>query len=123
MASKAPKDDFGRTTSQDLSEQAPEDTVQPRQASIVDPHELEGKTLYEKKCILVNREIDAMGMGRYQWCLWALCGFGYLLDLLWAQAFGLVLSPLGNELGIIGASNILLLKSTGYLPILRPGQW
>jgi MFS family permease len=59
----------------------------------------EGTTLYDKKCILVNREIDAMGMGRYQWSLWALCGLGYLIDLMWAQAFGLVLSPMQQELG------------------------
>ena len=58
-----------------------------------------GDSLYEKKCILINREIDAMGMGRYQWSLWILCGFGYLIDLMWAQAFGLVLSPMQQELG------------------------
>lgn len=56
-------------------------------------------SLYDRKCILVNREIDAMGMGRYQWYIWGLCGFGYMLDLLWAQAFGLVLSPLQQEMG------------------------
>ncbi|KAJ4163130.1 hypothetical protein NW754_014553 [Fusarium falciforme] len=60
---------------------------------------LNGLTLYEKKCVLVNREIDTQGMGRYQWYIWGLCGFGYMLDLLWAQAFGLVLSPLQQELG------------------------
>jgi sugar phosphate permease len=49
--------------------------------------------------VLINREIDAQGMGRYQWYIWGLCGFGYLLDLLWAHAFGLVLSPLQQELG------------------------
>lgn len=65
---------------------------------LVDP-DLEGLSLYDKKCVLVNREIDAMGMGRYQWYIWCLCGFGYLLDLLWAQAFGLALSPLQQELG------------------------
>lgn len=59
----------------------------------------QGGTLYERKCAIVNREIDAMGMGRYQWCIWWLCGFGYLLDLLWAQAFGLVVNPLAQELG------------------------
>jgi MFS family permease len=32
-------------------------------------------------------------------CLWALCGLGYLIDLMWAQAFGLVLSPMQQELG------------------------
>ncbi|RKL04605.1 hypothetical protein BFJ68_g11000 [Fusarium oxysporum] len=62
-------------------------------------HDLDGLTLYEKKCVLINREIDAQGMGKYQWYIWGLCGFGYLLDLLWAQAFGLVLGPLQQELG------------------------
>lgn len=61
--------------------------------------DLEGLSLYDKKCVLINREIDAMGMGKYQWMIWGLCGFGYLLDLLWAQAFGLALSPLQQELG------------------------
>ncbi|KAH8785213.1 major facilitator superfamily domain-containing protein [Diaporthe sp. PMI_573] len=59
----------------------------------------EDEDLYDKKCVLINREIDAMGMGKYQWMIWGLCGFGYLLDLLWAQAFGLTLSPLQQELG------------------------
>ena len=70
--------------------------------SLVNPEDLDGKTLYEKKCILIDREVNNMGMGKYQWCLWSLCGFGYLLDLLWAEAFGLVLSPLGQELHIAG---------------------
>lgn len=61
-----------------------------------------GATLYEKKCMVVNAEIDRMGMGKYQWCIWLLCGFGYLLDLMWAQAFGLVLSPLQQEFGFSG---------------------
>jgi hypothetical protein len=56
-------------------------------------------TLYDKKCLLVDRQIDAFGMGRYQWMIFALCGLGYLIDLMWAQAFGLVLSPLQQELG------------------------
>lgn len=56
-------------------------------------------SLYENKCILIDREIDSMGMGRYQWSLWALCGLGYLIDLMWAQAFGLALSPMQQELG------------------------
>lgn len=63
------------------------------------PDEFSNLTLYEKKCVLINAEIDRNGMGRYQWYIWCLCGFGYLLDLLWAQAFGLVLSPLEQELG------------------------
>jgi MFS family permease len=53
----------------------------------------------EKKYRMVDAEIDSHGMGRYQWFVWWLCGLGYLLDLLWAQAFGLVLGPLQQELG------------------------
>ncbi|KAF2727885.1 MFS general substrate transporter [Polyplosphaeria fusca] len=72
-----------------------------RSQSLAEVLEGEGSTLFEKKCILINREIDAMGMGRYQWYLWALCGLGYMIDLLWAQAFGLVLSPMQQELGFL----------------------
>ena len=61
--------------------------------------ELEGLTLYEKKALLVNRELDRQGMGKYQWAIFALCGFGYFLDLLWAQAFGLVVTPMQYEFG------------------------
>lgn len=59
----------------------------------------EPQSLYDRKCALINAEIEAQGMGRYQWYLWALCGLGYMIDLLWAQAFGLVLSPMQQELG------------------------
>ncbi|KAI9677053.1 MAG: hypothetical protein M1817_006892 [Caeruleum heppii] len=65
--------------------------------------DMEGLTLYEKKALLINRELDGMGMGKYQWCIFILCGFGYMLDLLWAQAFGLVASPLQQELGFSGS--------------------
>lgn len=68
-------------------------------AGVLASQDVDGLSLYDQKCVLVNREIDAMGMGRYQWYIWCLCGFGYLLDLLWAQAFGLALSPLQQELG------------------------
>lgn len=62
-----------------------------------------GLTLYEKKSVIINRELNAMGMGRYQWYIWSLCGLGYFLDLLWAQAFGLIATPLKQELGFSSA--------------------
>lgn len=33
-------------------------------------------SLYERKSLLVNAEVDRMGLGRYQLCIWVLCGFG-----------------------------------------------
>ncbi|WPG99482.1 MFS general substrate transporter [Acrodontium crateriforme] len=78
-------------------------------------HEMAGLTIYEKKCVLINREIDNNGMGRYQWYIWCLCGFGYLLDLLYAQAFGLVLGPLEQEFAFSPAQsgNISVAFSAG----------
>ena len=36
------------------------------------------------------REIDKFGFGRYQQCIWVLCGLGYFLDLAWSQGVGLM---------------------------------
>ena len=71
---------------------------------IIHDREFEGLTLYEKKALLVNRELDSHGMGRYQWWIFFLCGYGYLIDLMWAEAFGLIAPSLENELGFPGIS-------------------
>ncbi|KAL8670038.1 MAG: hypothetical protein Q9168_005399 [Polycauliona sp. 1 TL-2023] len=62
--------------------------------------EMDGLNLYEKKALLVNRELDSHGMGKYQWSIFFLCGLGYFIDLLYAQAFGLVVPALAQEIGI-----------------------
>ena len=71
--------------------------------------EMEGLTLYEKKALLVNRELDSHGMGKYQWYIFFLCGFGYLVDLLYAQAFGLVEPAMQQEFGFGSVKLWLLL--------------
>lgn len=80
-----------------------------RTLSTISEDEFNGLSLYERKCVLINHEIDGNGMGRYQWYIWGLCGFGYLLDLLWAQAFGLVLQPLMQEMGFPGEPDSVLI--------------
>ncbi|KAJ9601934.1 hypothetical protein H2200_013493 [Cladophialophora chaetospira] len=57
-------------------------------------------TLFEKKAALINAELDKFGMGRYQYCIWFLCGFGYFLDLAWAQGVGLIASAVYQEMGV-----------------------
>jgi len=57
-------------------------------------------TVFEKKAAYINAELDAFGMGRYQWCIWFLCGFGYFLDLAWAQGVGLIASAVYQEMGV-----------------------
>ncbi len=49
-------------------------------------------------------ELDKLGMGKYQWCIWFLCGFGYFLDLAWAQGVGLIASAVYQEMGVPAGS-------------------
>ncbi|KAL2784610.1 major facilitator superfamily domain-containing protein [Aspergillus keveii] len=60
-------------------------------------HEL---THFERKAHLINEELDRLGFGRYQQCIWMLCGFGYFLDLAWSQGVGLVASAIYQEMGV-----------------------
>ncbi|CAK5273982.1 unnamed protein product [Mycena citricolor] len=39
----------------------------------------------------LDKTIDRIGMGRYQWALLFLCGFGWLADNMWLQAIAIVL--------------------------------
>jgi hypothetical protein len=56
--------------------------------------------IFEKKAALINVEIDKFGMGRYQICIWFLCGFGYFLDLAWAQGVGLIVTSMYQEVSV-----------------------
>jgi hypothetical protein len=66
------------------------------------PHNYDDLTTMEKKSFLVTRELNRMGMGRYQWSIWVLCGLGYFLDLVWANAFGLIAPAMQKEFGFSG---------------------
>ncbi|RHZ74868.1 hypothetical protein CDV55_102561 [Aspergillus turcosus] len=55
---------------------------------------------YDRKSKVINRAIQDIGMGRYQWELFCLCGFGWLADNLWLQGVALTLPPVASEFGI-----------------------
>ncbi|OQE26733.1 hypothetical protein PENSTE_c005G03267 [Penicillium steckii] len=57
-------------------------------------------TPFERKAALVNAEIDKFGFGKYQQCIWFLCGFGYFVDLAWAQGVGLLATAIFQEMGV-----------------------
>ncbi|ETI24010.1 hypothetical protein G647_03379 [Cladophialophora carrionii CBS 160.54] len=57
-------------------------------------------TNFEKKAALINAELDKFGLGRYQICIWFLCGFGYFLDLAWSQGVGLIASAVYQEMNV-----------------------
>ena len=88
--------------------------LNPNASSSQDP-EMAGLSLFEKKALLVNRELASQGMGKYQWMIFVLCGFGYFLDLLWAQAFGLILAQIQQEFGFdkVASGNLSTCFSAG----------
>lgn len=60
-------------------------------------------TTFEKKAALINAQIDNFGMGKYQICIWFLTGFGYFLDLAWAQGVGLCATAIYQEMNVADA--------------------
>uniref|UniRef100_V5EA20 Major facilitator superfamily (MFS) profile domain-containing protein n=1 Tax=Kalmanozyma brasiliensis (strain GHG001) TaxID=1365824 RepID=V5EA20_KALBG len=65
------------------------------------------KTLRENKSMMISAELDRMGMGKYQICIWVLCGCGYFIDLLWAQALGLIVTQVAYEFNVEGNTGVL----------------
>ncbi|KAL1983385.1 hypothetical protein VTN96DRAFT_10367 [Rasamsonia emersonii] len=57
-------------------------------------------TAYDRKAKVINLAIQDIGMGRYQWELFILCGFGWLADNLWLQGVALTLPQLSLEFGV-----------------------
>lgn len=57
-------------------------------------------TAYDRKSKVINRAIQDIGMGSYQWKLFVLCGFGWLADNLWLQGVALTLPSLSSEFGV-----------------------
>ncbi|KAK4248779.1 major facilitator superfamily domain-containing protein [Corynascus novoguineensis] len=57
----------------------------------------ENWTAYEMKSKLINKAIQDIGMGRYNWQLFVLCGFGWFADNLWMQGVSLTLPSLSAE--------------------------
>ncbi|KAG8741798.1 hypothetical protein FRC12_015550 [Ceratobasidium sp. 428] len=70
--------------------------------------------VYQAKAELLNAAIQEIGMGKYQWHLFIVTGFGWLADNLWPVVTGLILAPVVKEFSAKGpflklAQNIGLL--------------
>ncbi|KAL3422573.1 MFS-type transporter PB1E7.08c 3 [Phlyctema vagabunda] len=57
-------------------------------------------TPYDLKSKVINKAIQDIGMGRYNWSLFGLCGFGWFADNLWLQGVAVVLPALQVEFGL-----------------------
>ena len=59
-----------------------------------------GESVYDRRAKLINKAIQDIGMGKYQWRLFILCGFGWLADNIWMQGVALTLPQLSVEFGV-----------------------
>ena len=59
-----------------------------------------GESVYDRRSKVINKAIQDIGMGKYQWRLFVLCGFGWLADNIWMQGVALTLPQLSVEFGV-----------------------
>lgn len=71
--------------------------------------------VYEAKARLLNQAILDIGMGRYQWQLFVVIGFGWASDNLWPIVTSLIFTPVKNEFNPARAPYLTLAQNIGLL--------
>ncbi|CVK97465.1 related to 4-hydroxybenzoate transporter [Fusarium mangiferae] len=71
--------------------------------------------VYEAKARILNRAIQDLGMGRYQWELFVVIGFGWASDNLWPIVTSLILTPVANEFSVNNPPYLTLAQNIGLL--------
>lgn len=82
--------------------------VQPVQEGVADP-------VYEAKAHVLNKAIQDIGMGKYQWQLFVVIGFGWASDNIWPIATSLIFTPVKNEFTPAGPEYLTLAQNIGLL--------
>ncbi|KAF8654757.1 hypothetical protein AX16_003412 [Volvariella volvacea WC 439] len=98
-----PFDNYGSAQSQKSARDAPD----LYEDGALDP-------VYQAKARILNDAIQEIGMGRYQYMLFVVAGFGWFADSVWPLISGLILAPVVTEFKFNGpllslAANIGLL--------------
>ncbi|KAK4116191.1 MFS general substrate transporter [Canariomyces notabilis] len=71
--------------------------------------------VYEEKARVLNRAIQKIGMGWYQWQLFVVVGFGWASDNLWPIVTSLIFTPVANEFGPARPPLLTLSQNIGLL--------
>ncbi|KAF4982098.1 hypothetical protein FZEAL_2204 [Fusarium zealandicum] len=71
--------------------------------------------VYEAKARILNRAIADIGMGRYQWELFVVIGFGWASDNLWPIVTSLIFTPVANEFKPARPPYLTLAQNIGLL--------
>ncbi|WRT69887.1 uncharacterized protein IL334_006878 [Kwoniella shivajii] len=85
-------------------------------ASVEDEAVIDGvDPVYAAKARVLNRAIQDIGMGRYQWQLFFVIGFGWAQDNLWPIVTSLILTPVSNEFNPSKPPLLTLAQNIGLL--------
>lgn len=71
--------------------------------------------VYEAKARVLNRAIQEIGMGRYQWQLFVVVGFGWASDNMWPIVTSLIFTPIKNEFNPVHGEYLTLAQNIGLL--------
>lgn len=71
--------------------------------------------VYEAKARVLNRAIQNIGMGYYQWQLFIVVGFGWASDNLWPIVTSLIFTPITNEFNPSRPPLLTLAQNIGLL--------
>lgn len=71
--------------------------------------------VYSAKARLLNDAIQDIGMGRYQWQLFVVIGFGWAADNMWPIITSLILVPVTNEFNVSRPPLLSLAQNIGLL--------
>ncbi|KKK26380.1 putative sugar transporter [Aspergillus rambellii] len=77
--------------------------------------ELDASSAYRINADVLNRAIQEIGMGRYQWQLFGVIGFGWACDNLWPIVTSLILVPVTYEFGVSQPPLLTLWQNIGLL--------
>ena len=71
--------------------------------------------LFEAQASLVNHAVQKIGMGRYQWGLFIVAGYGWMCDQLWQTTVADALAPIGAEFDPVHETFLSLGLASGLI--------
>ncbi|KAF6808513.1 membrane transporter [Colletotrichum musicola] len=71
--------------------------------------------VYEKKVSIMNQALIDIGMGPFQWKVFAMTGFGWFVDNFWMQAITIISAPVRNEFAVERIAFLTVAKYVGLV--------
>ncbi|KAI8656210.1 MFS domain-containing protein [Fusarium sp. Ph1] len=71
--------------------------------------------VYERKVAVMNQALIDMGMGSFQWKVFAMTGFGWFVDNFWMQAITIISAPVRNEFAVKRIAFLTVAKYAGLV--------